>query len=560
MVKQIRFFTFYFLQTRQTEIPFVMDQEENIRAQEAVQCDLCNTPHPPLHCVECQVNVCKTCVGDHLTDLLIDHKVVPFQNRGTVSRYLQCQSHPKKQCELHCNSCDIPVCNTCLLSNSHKGHILLESLEVIRSKKEVIKKDFEAIQNFKCQKYEDIVNEYKNEKSKVETCYTNLSSMVTKQGEIWCREVNKVVYKLQTKIEEMKKEHLTFLHNQEDEIKNNIADVKQSILDLKKIRASDDLYMTATYKSRSAVLKKFPPKPSFPSFTAKKIDSDQLSQQFGSLMTNSQSFPQTRPLVKEPQVIATFTSGYKGLRSVASLNENEIWAFGNNSIIKLYNDRGEQLKSIQTKSRNEPIDIALTKSGDLMYADHHNQTVNIVKGKEIEEVIKLVGWRPLSISVSTSGDLLVMMNSDRNKQARIVRFTGSTEKQIIQFDVEGQPLYSTGTDKFLTGNTNLDVCVADSDGRTVVVVRSDGRLRFRYSGHVSSGNTFDPKGIATDCQGRILIADYEGDFIHILDMEGQFLQLISWQFNGPKGISVDANNYLLIADYKDKVSKFQYCS
>lgn len=153
-----------------------------------------------------------------------------------------------------------------------------------------------------------------------------------------------------------------------------------------------------------------------------------------------------------------------------------------------------------------------------------------------------------------------MMNSDRNKQARIVRFTGSTEKQIIQFDVEGQPLYSTGTDKFLTGNTNLDVCVADSDGRTVVVVRSDGRLRFRYSGHVSSGNTFDPKGIATDCQGRILIADYEGDFIHILDMEGQFLQPISWQFNGPKGISVDANNYLLIADYKDKVSKIQYCS
>lgn len=200
LVKQIRFFTFYFLQTRQTEIPFVMDQEENIRAQEAVQCDLCNTPHPPLHCVECQVNVCKTCVGDHLTDLLIDHKVVPFQNRGTVSRYLQCQSHTKKRCELHCNSCDIPVCNTCLLSNSHKGHILLESLEVIRSKKEVIKKDFEAIQNFKCQKYEDIVNEYKNEKSKVETCYTNLSSMVTKQGEIWCREVNKVVYKLQTKI------------------------------------------------------------------------------------------------------------------------------------------------------------------------------------------------------------------------------------------------------------------------------------------------------------------------------------------------------------------------
>lgn len=27
-----------------------------------------------------------------------------------------------------------------------------------------------------------------------------------------------------------------------------------------------------------------------------------------------------------------------------------------------------------------------------MYADHQNETVNIVKGKEIQEVMKLVGW------------------------------------------------------------------------------------------------------------------------------------------------------------------------
>lgn len=44
----------------------------------------------------------------------------------------------------------------------------------------------------------------------------------------------------------MKKEHLTFLHNQEEEINN-----------MKKIRESDDLYKTATYKSRNAVLKKY---------------------------------------------------------------------------------------------------------------------------------------------------------------------------------------------------------------------------------------------------------------------------------------------------------------
>lgn len=196
-----------------------MDQRAKVKAQESLQCDLCNSLQPPLHCMECQINLRKTCVGDHLTDLSIDHKVVPFQNQGTVPRYLQCQSHPKKRCELHCNNCDLPVCNICLLSNSHKGHTLLESLEVLRSKKEVIRKDFEATQNF----MKKLPLSTKKEKSKVKTCYTNLSTMVTKQGDIWRREIDKIVYKLQTKIEEMKKEHLTFLNNQEDEIKSKIA-------------------------------------------------------------------------------------------------------------------------------------------------------------------------------------------------------------------------------------------------------------------------------------------------------------------------------------------------
>lgn len=125
-----------------------MDQRAKCKAQELLQCALCNSLQPPLPCLECQINLCKTCVGDHLADLSINHKVVPFQNRGTVLRYMQCQSHPKKRCEFYCSNCDIPVCNTCLLSNSHKGHTMQESLEVIKAKKELIKKDFEAVVNF----------------------------------------------------------------------------------------------------------------------------------------------------------------------------------------------------------------------------------------------------------------------------------------------------------------------------------------------------------------------------------------------------------------------------
>lgn len=48
---------------------------------------------------------------------------------------------------------------------------------MITTKREVLKQDFTAVQNFICTKYEDIVIviEYKNGKLKVETAFTNRS-------------------------------------------------------------------------------------------------------------------------------------------------------------------------------------------------------------------------------------------------------------------------------------------------------------------------------------------------------------------------------------------------
>lgn len=97
-------------------------EEGNIEdAKSPIHCDLCNAPNTPLHCEECQCNVCLACVGKHMSDLSKDHKVVPYQKQGSIPKYIKCQSHPSERCELHCQRCDIPVCNTCLLSNSHKG-------------------------------------------------------------------------------------------------------------------------------------------------------------------------------------------------------------------------------------------------------------------------------------------------------------------------------------------------------------------------------------------------------------------------------------------------------
>lgn len=56
------------------------------------------------------------------------------------------------------------------------------------------------------------------------------------------------------------------------------------------------------------------------------------------------------------------------------------------------------------------------------------------------------------------------------------RLSGSTEKQIIQFDDVGKPLYSENSSrKYITENRGHDILIADLEVRVVVVVDQAGK-------------------------------------------------------------------------------------
>jgi hypothetical protein len=472
------------------------------------------------------------------------------------------------------------VCSFCTTSSDkHRGHTFSSLSEIHNKRKADITEDSEEIENIISPTYEEMASNLETQIGNLDGVYGKFTTIVTEHGDEWHREVDKAINRMKNEIEEMKTQHQELLKKHLDEIKQIQSLIAQSLITLKKMEESNEVSVTMEYRSQNQEFRKLPPRVrvSLPTFSPNAIDGEQLYKSLGSWISLSfttdedgytlkKTQPSLKELMDEPELVATINTGYENLRSVACLSEEEFWTSARVRDMKCFNVQGTVINKIKTKSGEWPGDIAVTSDDELLYSEGKRKTVNVVnkvKSEQTEEVIRLQGWRPKHLCITSSGDLLVSMFSDDKTQAKVVRYSGSTEKQTIQYDDEGQPLYS-GNEyvKYISENRNLDICVADCQAGAVVVVNQAGKLRFRYTGQSSStkNNPFNPRGITTDSKSQILTADGDNDCIHILDQNGQFLRYIdNCHLKKPVGLCVDKSDNLFVAEFdRGYVKKIKY--
>lgn len=536
------------------------------RAKDVLQCHLCESPDPPMYCDICQTHLCKPCVGEHISDESKKHKVGVFkkqEKQGSRAKYRKCSP------------------------NEHEVET-----SIIESQRQVIEKDLQELEKCILPRYQVMASNFPIQKEELQKNSQKLKNAIDKRRENLNLILTTIYLRLKFNLRKMDAIILGALNRQEEENNKAISGITTNIENMKKILNSNDERLFSTYISKNSEFKNVPPmlNISLPKFTHHQIE-EELFEEFGSLSSFKFSYRvdspwaesslQYRPLIKEPRVIKQMDTEYGDtnllhtLSCMSSHNDEDtrIWTCGDDDKLRLYDLRGELVKSVPTKSGNRPWDVAVTKSGDLLYTDYKEKTVNIVKNSQIQTVVRLPrAWEPVALCVSSTGDLLALLDCDDKDETKVVRYAGSSEIQSIQYNsIDGEPLYPyTACHTHICENRNLDICVSNCGSGTVVVVNQAGKLRFTYTGTPSTIEEpymtwFNPYGIATDSHSRILVADCSSRNhpyrIHILDPDGQFLRFIdNCQLQGQMSLSVDKNDNLYVAEWESgKIKKIKYC-
>ncbi|XP_062572556.1 tripartite motif-containing protein 2-like [Saccostrea cucullata] len=230
--------------------------------------------------------------------------------------------------------------------------------------------------------------------------------------------------------------------------------------------------------------------------------------------------------------------------------QNQILVCGSYRIKKSFKIRaldfdGKEVMSIRVQK--QPNYITQSHDETIFYTSESQQGVQRVKNGTIETITLDSSWKPRGLSCS-SDDIIVAEHNEMTNLGRLSIYTSDGERRKIIGAIGSHHELVKPT--YVCVNSNSDICTSDEGRQMVFVFISSGDLKFMYKGK-KGFKSFTPRGLATDCLGNILIADYINHAIHVIDSEGNFLRYILKDINFPTALAIDDRRRLLLGQYLD---------
>lgn len=130
-----------------------------------------------------------------------------------------------------------------------------------------------------------MAEDLKNQIANLDKGYQTLTTEISKQGEEWQKEIDAVIIKTKTEIDDIKVKHGVILQKQLNKIIEIQLLIQKILNNLKVIEESNELSIVIKYKSQNRDLSKLPSKfmVSLPKFIPKQIDREMIYFVFGQI-------------------------------------------------------------------------------------------------------------------------------------------------------------------------------------------------------------------------------------------------------------------------------------
>ncbi|XP_055999609.1 E3 ubiquitin-protein ligase TRIM71-like [Ostrea edulis] len=285
-----------------------------------------------------------------------------------------------------------------------------------------------------------------------------------------------------------------------------------------------------------------------------------------------------KTVLQHPGTLSDIKPDKKVLSHVACVGDKRAYISGSGSGILLIDRSSTHLDTIGTSG--EPSGLAVMKDGSLIYSVREDCAIYRVSPNK--QITKLVNTpdKPVGLCLTGSGEILVCLDS-----RAYLMLTSTVRVRVVRYNCSGTKIQEFQISQNMTGvvprewpiceNVNADICTVDmrsdhmykfSARNRVVVYDKSGNHRFQYGrrGGTQKFDHLEPRGLATDSLGHILISDGFNHVVHLISQDGQFIAYILTKDDGiacPWGIAVDQSDNLWLVEHKgSRVKVYQYLS
>ena len=566
------------------------------------QCDYCDYEQKMTEashrCLECQDNLCDTCVEAHRrTKLTRAHKLAPISDmrRGNYDsdirafQLIPCDLHRDEVVRYFCGRCEKLICRECKVSG-HENHHCSDLKYICDTYKNKARTLIEGIKHNvpNIEAFLKFLQEYSVQ---VESKQLELVQGITKQADIlhqlideyknrMINEVNKACSSEKKLINRKKTSSESLLQTLQGV--TNYTDVMLDHGKAEEILSIRDIMMARLTELAHSHIEPLATKLNVNFMPGNPTDTN-LEIIFGQVKIHN------TPLNKEPTdetahkneaiTLTKSPTSYLTVELISAFecrglsDPKDIWPTGlsilsddrivimdrENRRVKMFDKDGQYIREFGQEELGCPYDVAILKNGNIAVTDYDQEDVKIFT-PDGSILAKLKGPMryPRGITVDGNGHIIIV---DAHSHRLVVheQTKGKVVKIIEGKDEDNSDLFNDPY--YVATNKKGYIIITDWVAPNVKILTPDGRYVNKYGSYgIRKDQCLQPYGVCTDNEDYIYVADNQNHRIHMLNPDGKFIRFIVSRQHGlwhPMALAINSQGHLVVTEALGKVKTFR---